>query len=89
MKARLALPGRIDAEHENTRWGFKRFIEVGALDILQPDVYWAGGLSGPLKIAAYASAHDLMVIPHGHLTPAGSHFVLAQSPLLVARDPMR
>ena len=26
--------------------------------------------------------HGLMVIPHGHSTPAGLHFSLAQSPLL-------
>jgi L-rhamnonate dehydratase len=50
--------------------------------VLQPDIYWAGGLSEVLKIAAYASVHDLMVIPHGHSTPAGLHFSLAQSPLL-------
>ena len=70
------------AEHEYTRWGFKRFIDAEALDVLQPDIYWAGGLSEVLKIAAYASVHDLMVIPHGHSTPAGLHFSLAQSPLL-------
>ena len=70
------------AEHEYTRWGFKRFIDAEALDILQPDIYWAGGLSETLKIAAYASVHDLMVIPHGHSTPAGLHFSLAQSPIL-------
>ena len=28
------------------------------------------------------AVHDLMVIPHGHSTPAGLHFSLAQSPLL-------
>jgi L-rhamnonate dehydratase len=76
---RIPLSG---AEHEYTRWGFKRFIDAGALDVLQPDIYWAGGLSEVLKIAAYASVHDLMVIPHGHSTPAGLHFSLAQSPLL-------
>jgi len=77
--ARIPLSG---AEHEYTRWGFKRFIDAEALDVLQPDIYWAGGLSEVLKIAAYASVHDLMVIPHGHSTPAGLHFSLAQSPLL-------
>ncbi len=76
---RIPLSG---AEHEYTRWGFKRFIDAEALDVLQPDIYWAGGLSEVLKIAAYASVHDLIVIPHGHSTPAGLHFSLAQSPLL-------
>jgi L-rhamnonate dehydratase len=91
-----AMPDRIDthrqirqsinipvsgAEHEYTRWGFKRFIDQEALDILQPDIYWAGGLSETLKIAAYATAHDLITIPHGHSTPAGIHFSVTQSPI--------
>ena len=70
------------AEHEYTSWGFKRFIDAEALDILQPDMYWAGGLSETLKIAALARAADLIVIPHGHSTPASLHFTLAQSPIL-------
>ena len=69
------------AEHEYTRWGFKRFIDEGVLDVIQPDIYWAGGLSETLKIAAYATVHDLIVIPHGHSSPAGIHFSLAQSPI--------
>ena len=81
VKERTQIP-LSGAEHEYTRWGFKRFIDADALDVLQPDIYWAGGLSETLKIAAYASVHDLVVIPHGHSTPAGLHFSLAQSPLL-------
>jgi L-alanine-DL-glutamate epimerase-like enolase superfamily enzyme len=81
IKERTQIP-LSGAEHEYTRWGFKRFIDAEALDILQPDIYWAGGLSEVLKIAAYASVHDLVVIPHGHSTPAGLHFSLVQSPLL-------
>ncbi len=77
-KTRIPLSG---AEHEYTRWGFKRFVEKDALDILQPDIYWCGGLSETLKIAACATTHDLIVIPHGHSTPAGIHFSVAQSPI--------
>jgi L-rhamnonate dehydratase len=80
VKERTNIP-LAGAEHEYTRWGFKRFIDAGALDVLQPDIYWAGGLSETLKIAAYASAHDLIVIPHGHSTPVGLHFSLAASPI--------
>jgi L-alanine-DL-glutamate epimerase-like enolase superfamily enzyme len=91
-----AMPDRIDthrqirqsisipvsgAEHEYTRWGFKRFIDQEALDILQPDIYWAGGLSETLKIAVYATTHDLITIPHGHSTPANIHFSVTQSPI--------
>lgn len=77
-KTRIPLAG---AEHEYTRWGFKRFVEKDALDVLQPDIYWCGGLSETLKIAAYATIHDLIVIPHGHSTPIGIHFSVAQSPI--------
>ena len=70
------------AEHEYTRWGFKRFSSTaGALDVLQPDIYWCGGLSETLKIAAYATAHDLVVIPHGHSSGATIHFSVIQSPI--------
>lgn len=77
-KTRIPLSG---AEHEYTRWGFKRFIEKDALDIIQPDIYWCGGLSETLKITAYATVHDLITIPHGHSTPVGIHYSVAQSPI--------
>ncbi len=80
LRDRIPIP-LAGAEHEYTRWGFKRFIDAGALDVLQPDIYWAGGLSETLKIAAHATAHDLIVIPHGHSSPAGIHFSLTQSPI--------
>jgi L-alanine-DL-glutamate epimerase-like enolase superfamily enzyme len=69
------------AEHEYTRWGFKRFIDSGALSVIQPDIYWCGGLSETLKIAAYATVHDLITIPHGHSSPATIHFSVTQSPI--------
>jgi L-alanine-DL-glutamate epimerase-like enolase superfamily enzyme len=80
LKAKTDIP-LSGAEHEYTRWGFKRFIEKDALDIIQPDIYWCGGLSETLKIAAYASVHDLITIPHGHSTPITIHFSAAQSPI--------
>lgn len=63
-------------EHEFTRYGFRDLIEARAVDILQPDIYRAGGLSELKKIAAMASAHDLPVIPHGVGAPT-YHFVIA------------
>ena len=80
IKDKISIP-LSGAEHEYTRWGFRRFIDAGALDVLQPDIYWCGGLSETLKIAALATAHDLIVIPHGHSTPANIHFSLLQSPI--------
>jgi L-rhamnonate dehydratase len=77
-KIKDAVPEMLIAggEHEFTRYGFRDLIEARAVDILQPDIYRAGGLSELKKIAAMASAHDLPVIPHG-VGAATYHFVMA------------
>lgn len=64
-------------EHEYTRWGLKALMDAGACDVLQPDIYWAGGISEVQKICALASAYDLPVIPHGHSVPATVHLLAA------------
>jgi L-rhamnonate dehydratase len=51
-------------EHEFTRFGFRQLIEEGAVDILQPDVNRAGGITEARKIWAIAATHGLRVIPH-------------------------
>lgn len=63
-------------EHEYTRYGFTRLIEERLVDIVQPDIYRAGGLTELRKIAAMASAHGLPIIPHGVGAPS-YHFVMA------------
>lgn len=65
-------------EHEYTRWGIHRLLAAEAVDVLQPDIYWAGGITEMLKICALASAYDLPVIPHGHSAPASIHLIAAQ-----------
>ena len=80
LRGRIGTP-LAGAEHEYTRWGFKRFIDANALDVLQPDIYWCGGLSETLKIAALATAHDLVTIPHADSPSATIHFSLTQSPI--------
>lgn len=57
-------------EHEYTRWGIKQLLDAGAADVLQPDTYWAGGITEMVKIAALASCYGIPVIPHGHSVPA-------------------
>ncbi len=56
-------------EHEFTRYGFKYLIENRCMDIIQPDVSRAGGISEFKKICAMASAYGLTVIPHGTGSP--------------------
>jgi L-rhamnonate dehydratase len=65
-------------EHEYTRWGLKALMDARAVDVLQPDIYWAGGISEMLKICALASSNDLPVIPHGHSVPATVHLLASQ-----------
>ncbi|MFN8499125.1 MAG: enolase C-terminal domain-like protein [Anaerolineae bacterium] len=67
-------------EHEYTRWGLKALLDAGAADVLQPDIYWAGGITEMVKICAIASTYDIPVIPHGHSTPASLHLIAAQPP---------
>lgn len=80
---RAASPIRIaGGEHEYTRWGFKDVIAADAMDVWQPDIYWAGGISEVVKICTLASVADVIIIPHGHSTPANAHVTAAQSPAL-------
>jgi L-rhamnonate dehydratase len=64
-------------EHEWTRWGFRLLIDNRCCDIVQPDVNWCGGLTELLKIAAYAAAHGVLVIPHGS-SVYSYHFVVTR-----------
>jgi L-rhamnonate dehydratase len=52
-------------EHEASRWGFRLLIDMRCCDVVQPDVGWCGGLTELLKIAAYAAAQGVLVVPHG------------------------
>jgi L-rhamnonate dehydratase len=65
-------------EHEYTRWGIKALLDAGAVDVLQPDIYWAGGISEVHKICNLASAYDIPVIPHGHSVPATVNLIASQ-----------
>jgi D-galactarolactone cycloisomerase len=51
-------------EAEFTRWGFRRLLVERAIDIVQPDVAAAGGISECKKIADMANAFGLRVNPH-------------------------
>jgi len=64
-------------EHEYTRWGIRHLLEAGAADVLQPDLYWAGGISEGIKIAALTSSYGVPLIPHGHSVPATVQFLAA------------
>jgi len=65
-------------EHEYTRWGVKALLDAGAVDILQTDPTWAGGLSEMVKICALASSYGIPVIPH-HGGMASAQLIASQT----------
>jgi L-alanine-DL-glutamate epimerase-like enolase superfamily enzyme len=65
-------------EHEYTRWGAKALLDARAVDVLQMDVIWAGGLSEMIKVAALASTYGIPLIPHCGYR-AASHLIAAQA----------
>lgn len=52
-----------------SRWDFKEILQAGYVDILQPDLSHAGGISECKKIAAMAEAYDVAIAPHCPLGP--------------------
>jgi D-galactarolactone cycloisomerase len=82
VRAALDMP-IAGGEAEFTRWGFRALLVDRAVDILQPDVCAAGGISECKKIADMASAFGLRVNPHVWGTGVG----LAASLQLIATLP--
>ena len=52
-----------------SRWDFKRLLQAGGVDIIQPDLSHAGGLTEVKKIASMAEAYDVALAPHCPLGP--------------------
>jgi len=64
-EVRAASPLPIAAgESEFTAFDFAELLERRAIDVLQPDLAIAGGMSEGLRIAAMAYAHRLELAPH-------------------------
>ncbi len=68
-------------EHFYGRWEVERYLEAGALSVVQADPEWCGGTSELLKIGTVASLHDVPVLPHGHSLRAAIHVIASQSPM--------
>jgi len=66
-------------ETESQLSGFRDLIAAGAVDIVQPDVIWAGGITACRRIAALAYAAGLPCVPHVYSTAvsiaANLHFL--------------
>jgi galactonate dehydratase len=55
-----------------TRYGFRPYIEGQVLDILQPDIGLAGGISETKRIAAHAETYNLHLQPHNCAGPVAT-----------------
>ncbi len=82
-------------ENEFTKFGFREILAKRAMDIIQPDVCAAGGITECKKIAALAQAHSVQCIPHAWGTAIGLaatiHFLASLPecpPCLVPMPPM-
>ena len=52
-----------------SRYDFKRLLQIGGVDIIQPDLSHAGGITEVKKIASMAESYDVALAPHCPLGP--------------------
>jgi L-alanine-DL-glutamate epimerase-like enolase superfamily enzyme len=67
-------------EHSYGRWEAEQFFKADALQFIQADPEWCGGVSETVKIANLASVHGVKLLPHCHNVHAALHIVASQSP---------
>jgi L-alanine-DL-glutamate epimerase-like enolase superfamily enzyme len=65
-------------EHEYTHHGFRMLFHHHAVEVVQPDVTWCGGVTALRRIAAMAAAEGLPFIPHRGGSLFGLPLVLSQ-----------
>jgi len=68
-------------EHEYTHSGFERLINEGCVDIVQPDIYRAGGPTACGRIKTLAEKAGIQLVCHGIGTPT-YHFLAGNSEAL-------
>ncbi|MCL9814283.1 galactonate dehydratase [Natranaeroarchaeum aerophilus] len=56
-------------ERMYSRWDYKELFEQGVIDLIQPDLSHAGGITEVKKIASMAEAYDVAIAPHCPLGP--------------------
>jgi L-rhamnonate dehydratase len=70
-------------EHVYGRWQVKELLVEEAVDFLQTDPDWTGGITELAKICALGSAFEIPVVAHGHSLLPALHVAAAQSPATV------
>lgn len=68
-------------ESELTAFAFRELVQRAAVDLLQPDLSWVGGLTEGRRIGELARLHRIPIVPHNWGTQvnfaASVHFVAA------------
>jgi L-rhamnonate dehydratase len=75
LRRRLPLETLATGEHWYTPAVFASSAARRSADVFQPDIGWAGGLTGCVKISQIAAGIGISVVPHAGInTPYGQHF---------------
>lgn len=82
LKAGTGVP-IATGEHVYTRWQVKELLVADAIDVVQTDPDWTGGITELVKICTLCSAFEVPVVAHGHSLLAALHVAGAQSPSTV------
>jgi len=78
VRERIPWQTLATGEHMYTAYPFQQLASRRAVDILQPDIQWVGGLTACRRIANLADAAGLRVILHGGANNAfGQHLTFA------------
>jgi L-alanine-DL-glutamate epimerase-like enolase superfamily enzyme len=79
LKSATKIP-LCQSERVFTRFGFRRYIEQNAADIIMPDLAWCGGLTEVRKICTLADTYYLPVTTHDCVGPvalwAAAHLMM-------------
>jgi galactonate dehydratase len=76
-------------ERQYSRWDFRPFLENGSIDLIQPDLSHAGGISECRRIAAMAETYDVGFAPHcpvGPIALASCLHLAAATPNFVIQE---
>ena len=91
---RKTIPQRVaSGETLHGRRAFREIIERQAVDVLQPDVKWTGGILEAKKIAAWAEIYQISIAPHNNSGPvataASAHLSATLPNFLILETPSR
>jgi galactonate dehydratase len=88
VKQRIA-----SGEQLHGRRAFRELLEHQAVDVLQPDVKWTGGIYEAKKIAAWAETYQTWIAPHNNSGPvataASAHLSASLPNFLILETPSR